>query len=173
MKNRFHSNLPQIAASLLLLGVVPILASCGSGKDVTYKSGGMTHTIAQGEGSIPKEFASFTYPDSEATGSVSADGEDKEQSQFAMLSTKAGSDEVSKWYQEQMQSNGWEVGNVQTTGGVISIDGKKKDLEMNVMINAEEGKTTISLSIAKASDKVPDEAESENFVPDKVAPPTD
>lgn len=172
MKNRFHFT-HQIAASLVLIGVVPLLQSCGSGKDVTYKSGGMTHTIAQGEGSIPKEFASFTYPESEATGSVSADGEDKEQSQFAMLTTKAGSDEVSKWYQEQLQSNGWDLGNVQTTGGVISIDAKKKDLEMNVMINAEESKTTISLSIAKASDKVPDEAESENFVPDKVAPPTD
>jgi len=153
--------------------VACILVSCGSGKDVTYKSGGMTHTIAQGEGSIPTEFKALIYPDAQATGSVSADGNDQEQSKFVMLQAKASGEDVSKWYQEQLQSNGWTVGNVQSSADVISITAQKKDIEMNVMIDEDQGKTTINLSLAKTVDHVPDESESENYVPSKVAPPTD
>jgi hypothetical protein len=44
---------------------------------------------------------------------------------------------------------------------------------MNVMIDEDQGKTTINLSLAKTVDQVPDESETENFVPNKAAPPTD
>jgi hypothetical protein len=158
---------------LILPLIACSLAACSNSKDVTYKSGGMTHTIAQGEGSIPAEFKALIYPDAQPTGSVSADGNDQEQSKFVMLQAKAAGDDVSKWYQEQLQNNGWTVGNVQSSADVISISAQKKDIEMNVMIDEDQGKTTINLSLAKTVDQVPDESESENFVPDKVAPPTD
>jgi len=159
--------------ALLILPLASALVACGGGKDVTYKSGGMTHTIAQGEGSIPSEFKTLIYPDAQATGSVSADGNDQEQSKFVMLQAKASGEDVSKWYQEQLQNNGWTIGNVQTSADVISITAQKKDIEMNVMIDEDGGKTTINLSLAKTVDHVPDESEIENFVPNKVAPPTD
>lgn len=160
-------------AILVLPLAVFCLTACGNSKDVTYKSGGMTHTIAQGEGSIPDEFKALIYPDAQATGSVSADGNDQEQSKFVMLQAKATAEDVSKWYQEQLQNNGWTVGNVQNSADVISISAQKKDIEMNVMIDEDQGKTTINLSLAKTVDQVPDESESENFVPNKAAPPTD
>lgn len=158
---------------LLLPFIACSLGACSNSKDVTYKSGGMTHTIAQGEGSIPAEFKALIYPDAQATGSVSADGNDQEQSKFVMLQAKASGDDVSKWYQEQLQNNGWTVGNVQSSADVISITAQKKDIEMNVMIDEDQGKTIINLSLAKTVDQVPDESEGDNFVPDKVAPPTD
>ena len=160
-------------ACLVLPLILCGLTACSNGKDVTYKSGGMTHTIAQGEGSIPEEFKALIYPDAQATGSVSADGNDQEQSKFVMLQAKAAADDVSKWYQEKLQNNGWTVGNVQTSADVISISAQKKEIEMNVMIDEDQGKTTINLSLAKTVDQVPDESETENFVPNKVAPPTD
>ena len=173
MKNRSALSNRYLRTIFVLPLVACILVSCGSGKDVTYKSGGMTDTIAQGEGSIPTEFKALIYPDAQATGSVSADGNDQEQSKFVMLQAKASGEDVSKWYQEQLQSNGWTVGNVQSSADVISITAQKKDIEMNVMIDEDQGKTTINLSLAKTVDHVPDESESENYVPSKVAPPTD
>jgi hypothetical protein len=62
---------------------------------------------------------------------------------------------------------------VQNSADVISISAQKKDIEMNVMIDEDQGKTTINLSLAKTIDQVPDESETENFVPNKAAPPTD
>lgn len=161
-----------VAVTVVSLSML-CLTACSNGKDVTYKSGGMTHTIAQGEGSIPDEFKALIYPDAQATGSVSADGNDQEQSKFVMLQAKAPGEDVSKWYQEQLQNNGWTVGNVQNSADVISISAQKKDIEMNVMIDEDQGKTTINLSLAKTVDQVPDESETENFVPNKAAPPTD
>ncbi len=163
----------QKVALLVLPMTIFCLTACGNGKDVTYNSGGMTHTIAQGEGSIPSEFKALIYPDAQATGSVSADGNDQEQSKFVMLQAKASGEDVSKWYQEQLQNNGWTVGSVQNSADVISISAQKKDIEMNVMIDEDQGKTIINLSLAKTIDQVPDESETENFVPNKVAPPTD
>ncbi len=69
------------------------------------------------------------------------------------------------------------VGLLETCGigaDVISISAQKKDIEMNVMIDEDQGKTNINLSLAKTVRcKPPDESEGDNFVPDKVAPPTD
>ncbi|HEY9785029.1 MAG TPA: hypothetical protein V6D17_06465 [Candidatus Obscuribacterales bacterium] len=150
------------------------LSACGGNdKQVSYKSGGMTHTIQEGEGAVPQEFSKLIYPNAQATGSVSAEGNDQEQSKFAMLSCTTPVDDVSKWYQDQLRENGWEITNVQPLPKMVSISAKKGEVEMNVMIADDGGKTTISLSLGKTIEATPDESEADNYTPDKVTPPTD
>jgi len=154
-----------------------VVSACSSPDKVAYKSGGMTHTWAEGKAAVPKEFEKLVYPDASTTGSVSADGENEEQSKFLMLTSTKSPEEVSQWYQDQLKNSEWKVDKVEVlteTPKLISISGHKADLEMNVMIAEENAKTTISMSAGKSLDENNENKEpSENYTPDKVTPPTD
>ena len=152
------------------------LVGCGNDKEAVYKSGGMTHTMAEGKDAVPKDFPLPLYPNAAPTGSVSAQGAGDEQTKYLILSTPDSIDKVSEYYQGELKSAGWDVGNVQVAPKLVSISATKKDkdLDSNVMIADDGGKTTISLQSTKSVEiKKEDEEPSENFTPNKVTPPTD
>lgn len=167
-----RSNSKTISMAAVILSAA-IMSGCAPAKEVSYKSGGMTHTIVQGEDGMPKEFSKLIYPNAKADGSVSAEGNDQEQSNFVMLSSTSPVDDISEWYQKQLKENQWQITSVQTLPRMVSISGQKGDVEMNVMIADDGDKTTINLALGKTVDGVPDENEIRNFIPDKVTPPTD
>ncbi|MFX5122973.1 hypothetical protein ABTC78_19470, partial [Acinetobacter baumannii] len=61
-------------------------------------------------------------------------------------------DKVSEYYQNELKTTGWNIENVQVTPKLVSISATKKDknLESNVLINDDGGKTTISLQSTSA-----------------------
>lgn len=160
--------------SYVFAALVLMNTGCSSDKQVSYKSGGMTHTFAEGKESIPKDFQLPLYPGATPTGSVAAEGDSEEQSKYVILSTKDSMDKVNDFYQDEMKKAGWSIDNIQNMPKLISISGNKKGLDANVMIADDAGKTTISLQLNKASEtKKEDEEPAENFSPNKVTPPTD
>lgn len=166
-------------ASLLVLGAISAvsLSSCGNQKEVSFKSNGMTHTFAEGQDAIPKDFALPIYPGATTSGSVSAGGEDQEHSQFLMLSSNDPMDKISEFYQSQLKDKGWEIDKVDTSTKLVSIDAHKDKLQANAELaeDSDSDKTTISLQVSQQSDNPKDDSEAaaENFKPDKVTPPTD
>lgn len=169
-------NRPGHATALILATVsVAALGSCASQKEVTFKSGGMTHTFAEGKDAVPKDFTLPIYPNATTSGSVSAGGDDQEQAQFLMLTTPDPLDKVSEFYQQKFKDTGWQLDKVEPSNKLVSIDAHKDKLQANAELVDDGGKTTISLQCSRLSDNPKDESESaaENYKPDKVTPPTD
>jgi hypothetical protein len=155
------------------LAAAIFVCACGNEKEVTFKSGGMTHTFAEGQDATPKDFPLPIYKGAVATGSVSAEGDNNEQSKFLMLSTADPLDKVSEYYQRELKGRGWQIENVQTWAKLVSISAKQKDLEANVMLADDGGKTTISLSAGRAVEDKTEESDAENYKPEKLNLPTD
>ncbi len=170
---------PLRTTSLLLVAAISAvsLSSCGNQKEVSFKSGGMTHTFAEGQDAIPKDFPLPIYPGATTSGSVSAGGEDQEHSQFLMLSSNDPMEKISEFYQAQLKDTGWEIDKVDTSPKLVSIDAHKDKLQANAEMveDSDSDKTTISLQVSQQSDNPKEESEAaaENFKPDKVTPPTD
>ncbi|MBS2002563.1 MAG: hypothetical protein U0103_07955 [Candidatus Obscuribacterales bacterium] len=170
---------PLRTASLIFIAAFSVLSlsSCGNQKEVSFKSGGMTQTFAEGQDAIPKDFPLPIYPGATTSGSVSAGGEDQEHSQFLMLSSNDSMDKISEFYQGQLKDKGWEIDKVDTSPKLVSIDAHKDKLQANAELveDSDSDKTTISLQVSQQSDnpKEDSEAAAENFKPDKVTPPTD
>jgi hypothetical protein len=162
-------------SSLFFVALASLISTfgCAQQQEISFKSGGMTHTIAPGNSAVPKEFEKLVYPESVATGSVSAEGDNEEQSKFLMLSSTNSMPTVSKWYQDELKAQNWQVDKVQDMPKLVSISGHKDAMEVNVMIAEDGAKTTISLSAGKQVDTSEDKEPSENYTPDKVNPPTD
>lgn len=174
------SSASRIASVICVAALSAIsLTSCGDQKEVSYKSGGMTHTFAEGQDAVPKDFALPIYPNATTSGSVSAGGEDQEHSQFLMLSSNDPMDKISEFYQSELKGKGWEVDKVDTSPKLVSIDAHKDKLQANAeLVEDNDNKTTISLQVSQISetptkDDAASEAAAENFKPDKVTPPTD
>src|SRR3990167_2475852 len=151
-----------------------LLTACTSSKkEVSFQSGGMTHTFAEGQGSVPSGFPLPVYPGSATTGSVSAEGaKDVEQTKFLMLSSADPVEKVSTFYQSQLKASGWTVESVQTFPKLVSISASRADLESNIMVSADINKTTISLSVSKnVALEGPESASSGVYMPDKLTPP--
>lgn len=174
MKNQLPS-LKSIAMPLCVIACSTIvLASCaGSDKNATFKSGGMTQTFAEGKDSVPKDLTELVYPGSTPSGSVSAEDDAKEMSRYMILSSADSMDQIGNWYQDKLKAQGWEIDNTQTMPKLISISGHMKDVELNVNISDDGGKTTISVQSGRSVDAPADEESIENFTPNKVTPPTD
>ncbi|CAN5624864.1 hypothetical protein BH10CYA1_BH10CYA1_42830 [soil metagenome] len=166
-------------ASLVFVAAISTvsLSSCGNQKEVSFKSGGMTHTFAEGQDAIPKDFALPIYPGATTSGSVSAGGEDQEHSQFLMLSSNDSMDKISEFYQAQLKDKGWEIDKVDTSSKLVSIDTHNSKFQANAELveDSDSDKTTISLQVSQQSDNPKEESEAaaENFKPDKITPPTD
>jgi len=150
------------------------LASCGNQHEVSFKSGGVTQTFSEGKGAVLKEFETLVYPGAITTGSVSAEGESEEQSKFLMLSSTDSVQAISQWYQEALKKQNWKMDRVQDMLKLISLSGHKDNLEINVMIADDGGKTTISLSAGKQADGMNEEKQPiQNYTPNQANPPTD
>lgn len=165
---------PSIAMKFFRLAFPAILlCSCNNPKEVSFKSAGMTQTFSQGTSAISPDFQNYIYPDATTSGSVSAEGENDEQSKFLMLSSKSPMEAVSKWYKEKLKSENWKIVNQQEQPKLISITGSKANIELSIMLT-EDNNTSISLSMAKQVDSNYNEDTSrENFAPNKETPPTD
>lgn len=176
MSKRWHQNIAFYTAA-----AVPVLLSsgCASDKVVSFTSGGMTHTFAEGKDAESKDFPIPSYPGATTTGSVSAQGKDEEQSKFMMLSTADPVEKVADFYHDSLTKDGWSIDKVQNPGAggkVAIISARKGKLEAQVMAADDAGKTTISLSLGEAGEITKEDTDatnSEDYKPDKVTPPTD
>jgi len=150
-----------------------LLASCGSDeKNVSFKSGGMTHTFAEGKDAIPSDFPMPIYPNSEPAGSVQAQDDD-EHSRFLMMSSTDSVDKISQFYQDELKKAGWTVTPNQMIASLVNLTAQRKGLEGSVMISGGDGQpTTINLQVSKEIEGVP-KTSTEVYVPDNLNPPTD
>ena len=155
--------------------LISLLTACGNPHQMVYKSGDMTQTLAEGKSALPDEFKDYIFPGATTAGSVSAQGENAEESKFLMLSCKSSADTVSKWYQDKLKSNNWKIITVDNQPKVISLVGHKDHTEFNIMIAEDNGTSSISLSLAnQVEDNAnTDDSNHENYVPDKTNPPTE
>ncbi len=150
-----------------------LLSACGTSKEVTFKSGGMTHTFAEGKGAVPRDFPLPVYPGAQATGSVSAQGDKTaEESKFLLLSSSDSVEKIRDFYQQELPKSGWKVETSQSLPKVFSISASRDDLDAAVMVSSEGEKTIINIGISKNDDSEPEPAD-ENYSPEKLAPPTD
>lgn len=158
-----------------ILNLSLLLCSCGSPKEVSFKSAGVTQTFTPGSSAVSITFEKFIYPGATTSGSVSAEGENSEESQFLMLTSKDPIEKVSKWYQEKFKAENWKITGQQEQTKLISITGTKENTELSAMLTEDNGHTSISLSMDKQtnSNDFGDENNKENFVPNKETPPTD
>jgi hypothetical protein len=153
-----------------------LLAGCGqNASEISFKSGGMTHTFAEGKGAVPKDFPLPVYPNSTTTGSVSAEGgSNDERAKFLLLASKDPVDQVSKYYADELKAGGWKLEGEQKTGNLVNLSASQGAIEANVMVSGGEGNTTISLSVSKNTDGAPAQSgDAQNFEPNKLTPPTD
>jgi len=163
----------RLSLSLVVAG--SLLGACGSSKEVTFKSGGMTHTFAEGKSAVPQDFPLPVYPGAQATGSVSAQGEkSSDESQFLLLSSNDSAEKVRQFYEKELPSSGWKVATTQSMPKVISISASRDDLDASVMVSSEGDKTIINIGVSKNGGPEPEPAPAdENYSPDKLTPPTD
>jgi len=171
MATRYSLSFQSLA---IIFFLASLLSSCSNTKEVVYKSNGVTQTFKEGKTAVPKDFEDYVFPDATTSGSVSAEGENDEQSKFLMLSSKSSVEAVSKWYKDRFKSSHWKIINLQEQPKLISITGRKDSTELNVMVTDDNGSTSISLSIAEQVDaNYTDENNHENYTPNKEIPLTD
>ena len=128
---------------------VIFLGACGNAKEVSFKSAGVTQTFMQGKSAVTPDFEDYVYPDATTAGSVSAEGENQEESKFLMLSSKNSLGAVSKWYKDKLKDNNWKIVNQQEQPKSFSIAGSKNNTEISVTLAEDGNNTSISLSLAK------------------------
>jgi hypothetical protein len=172
-------NMTNAQRTLVLLAGITVswtmLGGCSSEKQVSYRSGDMTHTISEGKEAVPKDFPVPIYPKSTTTGSVSAQTDAlDENAQFLMLTSDDPYDKIGQFYEQEFKAKGWKVENVQSLPKLVSIAATKDELDANVMLSSDGKKTNISIAVSKNSDKdpiVPDSTQV--YTPNQLTPPTD
>ncbi len=153
------------------------LSACGGSndKEVSFKSGGMTHTFSAGQATNTQDFPLPIYPNAEKTGEVQASG-DEDDSKFLMLSSNDSVDKVGEFYKTKLTADGWSVTDRFRQGDkLVNLNATKDKQEASVMISAGgEGNsaTTITISVGKQSNDGAVQT-GQNFTPDKLNPPTD
>lgn len=162
-----------VALSAVLVISACVLTSCGNDKSVTFKSSGMTTTFSEGGEGIPQDLKALVYPGSQVAGSTAAHDQEGENSAFLSLSSQDGLEQVAEWYRSELQKNGWTIDNEETMPRMLSISGKQKEVEINVLMVEDGDKTTISVSEGKSVDDSVEEEEIEKFTPNDLTPPTE
>lgn len=158
-----------------VLACLVLLSACGNKQEVSYKSGGMTQTVAEGQGSIPANFPLPIYPQASPTGSVSAQGQKgDEDSMFLILSTTDDINKVSDYYQKAFKADAWKLENSQTSPELVSLSVTKGNHDGSVTLSTDDSKksTTISLAVSRIDESM-QPADAESFSVNKLTPPTD
>lgn len=158
-------------STLIVFSAAGLLAACSSEKQVSFKSGGMTHTFTSGNDATNKGFLLPIYPEAKPTGGV-ANTDSEESSSFLMLTSTDSVEKIGTFYRDQLKKDGWSVSEVQFHPSLVNLGAKKEKLEASVLISAESDKTSITLSVGHEPDGKP-EMSTEVFAPDKLNPPTD
>lgn len=173
--SRYHSPFHHAPVLLWLLVGGLAFGACAKRQEVSFKSGGMTHTFSEGKEAVPHNFPVPIYPGATATGSVSAQADkSSEQAQFLMLSSADSPDKISSYYKQELPRAGWKVNSVQTIGNLVSLGASRDDWEANVMVSSEGDRSTISLNVSRLEPGgTPPQETGEVYTPDKLTPPTD
>lgn len=157
----------------ITIGACVCLTACGhNDKEVSFKSGGMTHTFAEGTSAKTDSFPLPIYPNAKPSGSVSANGDGNEACNFMMLSTTDNLNQVSEFYSRKLKDAGWIVNSTTSMPSMVNISASKSNLEANVMIGLDSDKTNITLAFNRESTE-PTKTSTETYTPDKLNPPTD
>ncbi|MBX9696241.1 MAG: hypothetical protein K2Z81_27890 [Cyanobacteria bacterium] len=162
-----------LSVVLLSLSAAITVSACSQEKSMTFKSAGMTHTIAEGPDSLSADLRNFVYPSAVVAGSTSASDEDGEHARFLSLSSTDDLAKVSSWYEKSLKDGGWTIDSTEKTDRLINISGHANKEEINVLMAEDGKKTTISVSKGKAFSDAVDEEELERFTPQVLTPPAD
>lgn len=144
--------LSSIFFSFILIVQAGLLTGCSSNQ-VSYDSGGMTHTFSEGSSAVPPDFPLPIYPQSKATGSVSAEGQPgTENSRFLMLSSQDSVGKVSDYYRQQLRERDWKISQVDSLGTEeVNISATNKDQEAGISISSDGKRTFINLQVSRIS----------------------
>lgn len=150
-----------------------LLTSCSNSSEVSFQSGGITHTFAEGNDATKQGFLLPIYPGAKPSGGVSS-GNNAESSSFLLLSSPDSAAKISDYYQQQLKKEGWEITqqDKMADGEVTNIGARKGELEASVMVSGEEKSTSISLTVSRAPEGTPAVTD-QQYTPDKLNPPTD
>lgn len=173
---RLFGNPNKGLAALLLIPSLALVSACGNNKEVSFDSGGMTHTMKVGEGSVPEDLKELVYPGATASGSQMANDDNKEVNDHAKYLNLSSSDSIEKvtaWYESTLKKTGWNIEKNETMGNLVTISGTLKDAEVAVNIADDSGKTSIIVNKSTSLGGIPDEEQVENFKPNKDVPATD
>lgn len=148
-----------------------MLAACSKSSEVSFQSGGVTHTFAEGGDATKQGFILPIYPGAKASGGVEAK-DSSESSHFLLLNSTDPVAKISEYYQNELKKQGWQVTQQQMLPALVNIGAKKEELEASVMISGEDKNTSITLSVSRAPEGTPAVTD-QVFTPDKLNPPTD
>jgi hypothetical protein len=164
----------RVLPSFLCTGLVGcvLLTACGQDNhEVSFKSGGMTHTFADGK-AAGKDFPLPLYPNAQTAGAVAAKGDGDEDSDFMMLSSTDPVDKISSFYNDKLKEAGWTVKQNAFTPQLLQLNAKKPGYEASVQISSDDKQSSITLSFSKETAGTP-KMTGQVFTPDKLNPPTD
>ena len=156
---------------MVLLVSLAGTAGCSGDKSVSFKSAGMTHTIAEGSSSVPEDLKKFMYPKATIAGSTSASDKDGEHARFLSLSSTDDLEKVAAWYTKALESGGWNIDSNEHLPRLVNISGHRETTEINILMAEDGQKTTVTVSRGRALEEPIDEAELEHFTPDTLTPP--
>lgn len=156
---------------MILLLAATLLAGCAATQQVSFQSGGMTHTFSAGKDATRNGFLLPIYPQAKPTGAVSST-DAEESSSFLMLTSTDPVKKIGAFYRDELKNSGWTVEQAQFQDDFVNLSAKKEKLEASILISSEKDKSSITLTVGREPEGEPVQSK-ENFVPDKLNPPTD
>lgn len=147
-----RSTSPIIAAGVLLL-------ACGAAEDAAHditptgagdapassRSRPTRADRGRGAPQLPENFPKDVplYSPSTLVEVLSGDGR-----QAVSFTTEAGSQEVARFYREELRDNGWTLEDAIEFRGQVMLSGSKKGRQVSVFIMSREEHTTVAVSIS-------------------------
>ena len=163
----------------IAMSTAVLLTGCGGNeKEVSFNSGGVTHTFSEANAQATKNFALPLYPNAKAEGVNTAKGAADEASGYMILKTPDKIEAVTSFYAEKLKAEGWTIDSNTSMPQLANISVSKNDLEGNVLLGVDEQskETTITLAFNKEASGAAATStgkDAQSYTPDKLNPPTD
>lgn len=164
--------MPPAKNCMIILGLAccVLLTACSSNQEVSYQSGGMTHTWEEGK-AASKDFPLPIYPNSKPSSALRASGEG-DTSEFMILVSPDSVEKVASYYSDELGKKGWKLNKLNGTN-MVNMTASKDDQQAGIMISVDDkNQTSITLTMSDEPAGVP-QVTDKNFTPDKLNPPTD
>ena len=164
--------MPHGKHGLIILGFVCCigLSACNSGQQVSYNSGGMTHTWEDSKDAA-KDFPLPIYPNSKPSSAIKASG-DGDNSEFMILISPDPVKTVVQYYSDELPKKGWKVSSLESPNSV-NMTAVKEGQQAGIMVSLDDkNQTSITLAMSDEPEGVP-KVTDPNYVPDTLNPPTD